>query len=65
MTKESICNSGHHCLSAIEVVRTATLREYEQRYSRHHCLSAIEVVRTLLQKAMHRNFIVSPLPVGN
>ena len=37
----------HHCLSAIEVVRTSQLLEHIVRdYFGHHCLSAIEVVRT-------------------
>ena len=39
--------SGHHCLSAIEVVRTQFENiERAGIESGHHCLSAIEVVRT-------------------
>ena len=68
MTKESICNSGHHCLSAIEVVRTRQ-REAEaaRQAQRHHCLSAIEVVRTR-PSPLGNPFRIgpeAPLPVGN
>ena len=56
---------GHHCLSAIEVVRTELKRNQNFWSGGHHCLSAIEVVRTEVEEGKKALFELSPLPVGN
>ena len=57
----------HHCLSAIEVVRTEEhLSQLIETAHGHHCLSAIEVVRTVASGSWESSRSVwSPLPVGN
>ena len=47
----ALAEERHHCLSAIEVVRTPKppgIRPFLCRC--HHCLSAIEVVRTIVMR---------------